>query len=279
MFPTLNSVNEVHPHVDNKTKRILTIDQVNKQFPVMTYKLWKAIRDKDGLFTGSAITVHNPPIHDNPDRKAVQRSDTGIAVQCSNKPETTDDVGGISTDNAQAINIIASVLSNTNHCETKAEDVPPGQPPQFVGVVEDKCAICLEVPEDDDDVRSLKCGHCYHQTCIDPWLTSQSGACPLCKRDFYVSSDQRSTAGRENTLLWAANEHRSPHETLEPNTNLRNDLAPLPPAITRVSWVSRMNGSWDRMHTALPLPLFVFRRERPLGRTGDESSQLERGEM
>ncbi|KAL8915910.1 MAG: hypothetical protein Q9172_006571 [Xanthocarpia lactea] len=50
----------------------------------------------------------------------------------------------------------------------------------------DSCAICIDTLEDDDDVRGLSCGHAFHASCLDPWLTSRRACCPLCKADYYV---------------------------------------------------------------------------------------------
>ncbi|CAG8507972.1 10751_t:CDS:1, partial [Acaulospora morrowiae] len=45
------------------------------------------------------------------------------------------------------------------------------------------CAICLEDFDNGDEVRELPCRHWYHVECIDPWLTTKSSSCPLCKKD------------------------------------------------------------------------------------------------
>ncbi|KAI5282153.1 hypothetical protein KEM54_002950, partial [Ascosphaera aggregata] len=50
----------------------------------------------------------------------------------------------------------------------------------------DTCAVCLDTIEDDDDIRGLKCGHTFHASCIDPWLTARRACCPLCKADYYI---------------------------------------------------------------------------------------------
>ncbi|KAK7203170.1 hypothetical protein BZA70DRAFT_83522 [Myxozyma melibiosi] len=58
----------------------------------------------------------------------------------------------------------------------------------------DICVICLESLEDDDDVRGLTCGHAFHSSCIDPWLTTRRACCPLCKTDYYIPSQDTQLA-------------------------------------------------------------------------------------
>jgi hypothetical protein len=43
------------------------------------------------------------------------------------------------------------------------------------------CSICLEDYAASDSIRKLGCGHFYHESCIDRWL-SQSRECPYCKQ-------------------------------------------------------------------------------------------------
>ena len=45
------------------------------------------------------------------------------------------------------------------------------------------CPICIEEYSENDQVKLLPCGHLYHPSCIEPWLTQKSTACPLCKLD------------------------------------------------------------------------------------------------
>ena len=41
------------------------------------------------------------------------------------------------------------------------------------------CSICVEPFAEGESTRVLPCGHDFHPACIDPWLLSVSGTCPL----------------------------------------------------------------------------------------------------
>lgn len=43
-----------------------------------------------------------------------------------------------------------------------------------------ECAICFEEYEDGQALRTLRCGHCFHQGCVDPWIKKRWNRCPLC---------------------------------------------------------------------------------------------------
>mmetsp|Transcript_17568 Transcript_17568/g.29445 ORF Transcript_17568/g.29445 Transcript_17568/m.29445 type:complete len:384 (-) Transcript_17568:134-1285(-) len=51
------------------------------------------------------------------------------------------------------------------------------------------CPICLENFVDGDEIRNLKCSHCFHKSCVDIWLLGTMSSemtttiCPTCRQD------------------------------------------------------------------------------------------------
>ncbi|KAF9107209.1 E3 ubiquitin-protein ligase rnf13 [Mortierella sp. AM989] len=63
----------------------------------------------------------------------------------------------------------------------------------------DNCAICIEEFAEGDQIRTLPCHHEYHCECIDPWLTSKSSTCPLCKYECKTPATESQDGGEANT--------------------------------------------------------------------------------
>ncbi|KAJ3177762.1 hypothetical protein HDU87_004284 [Geranomyces variabilis] len=47
----------------------------------------------------------------------------------------------------------------------------------------DSCPICIESFVEEEPIRELSCGHYYHCQCIELWLTTRNGICPLCRSE------------------------------------------------------------------------------------------------
>ncbi|KAK4423632.1 E3 ubiquitin-protein ligase RHA2A [Sesamum alatum] len=44
-----------------------------------------------------------------------------------------------------------------------------------------ECVVCLCRIDEGDEVRELRCGHLFHRVCLDRWIGSGRGTCPLCR--------------------------------------------------------------------------------------------------
>jgi hypothetical protein len=138
------------PDLESGIKPSITVDQINQEFPVMTYKAWKAIQERNRY----AVTVEQP-----------SENTTTAETDSTEKTEK-------GMESHECIPTDSSGIPLENQTD-KAIPLGGG----------DSCAVCLEAIENDDDIRGLKCGHCYHQACIDPWLISGRTTCPLCKQE------------------------------------------------------------------------------------------------
>lgn len=54
----------------------------------------------------------------------------------------------------------------------------------FKKLITDKCPICLEKYEYEDDIILTNCYHLFHQKCIDNSIENNIITCPSCRYDF-----------------------------------------------------------------------------------------------
>lgn len=193
----------------------MSMDEVNEKFPLTKYKSWRASRADEGLPTAGGInTASRPPtraasLHnesrESEDAKDDVASESREAApptekeQYANGRETPKPVGdktgpgtrpatptrAKSTDTDPDSPLVHKVTSNDGD-DDDDEHIQNAVPAEQLPDPGDACAICIDTIEDDDDVRGLHCGHAFHASCVDPWLTSRRACCPLCKADYYV---------------------------------------------------------------------------------------------
>lgn len=73
--------------------------------------------------------------------------------------------------------------------------------PELLSSPGDSCAICIDTLEEEDEVRGLSCGHAFHASCLDPWLTNRRACCPLCKADYYIPKARSDTENVDTERL------------------------------------------------------------------------------
>ena len=207
----------------------MSLDEVNERFPITKYKTWVSLRAEQGLSTSGGVNVSSsrPASIKDHDQSSEEREQSSSELHraSTTTQSKSNDEEKLETDHTD--------LENTNTTETHEpsqvpqsavaseeidEDDPihAAVPAEMLANPGDSCAICIDTLEDDDDVRGLTCGHAFHASCVDPWLTSRRACCPLCKADYYIPKPR--PEGEQNQ------EHD--HPVGRRSTNGRIDTAP-----------------------------------------------------
>jgi len=106
------------------------------------------------------------------------------APQCEEvEPVTNPDTSRRATsplsDETVAESDLQPLPGSSSQPDSNAEAIPDA-------IGRETCPICIVDFEEGDDLRILPCdgSHCFHQSCVDPWLLELSTACPICRHDF-----------------------------------------------------------------------------------------------
>lgn len=214
------------PHRRRREKKLMTVDEVNTKFPLTRYKAWRSLREQEGLPAPGGISVPPSRAASLKDaegviaRKSVEMGRptstiSNLAPRPSSMASPVDTVDSSRFHTAQATpadtpileqkssDAIATEKVSEKHEERPADDAHDSMDEDddddsdpitqaissdadLLGQPGDSCAICLDVLEDDDEIRGLSCGHAFHASCVDPWLTGRRACCPLCKADYYT---------------------------------------------------------------------------------------------
>lgn len=228
-------------HRRRREKKLMTMDEVNERFPLAKYKVWRSSRANAGLSTTGGISAPDTG-HTRESREDQQSvaAKTGSPVAASGvgshqrfdtnllrSPKPADDGVPLPPteektlkDFTQPSHAYSRFSSDRNDIEQRDPDdhsdlheddgiiLPTAIVTDLATSPGDSCAICLDIIEDDDDIRGLTCGHAFHASCVDPWLTSRRASCPLCKADYYTPKPRSDVAepsathdrsGRRNT--------------------------------------------------------------------------------
>ncbi|XP_058079872.1 RING-H2 finger protein ATL80-like [Magnolia sinica] len=46
---------------------------------------------------------------------------------------------------------------------------------------QEECVVCLSKIEEGEEIRELRCEHLFHRACLDQWIGSRHGTCPICR--------------------------------------------------------------------------------------------------
>ena len=214
------------PRRRRREKKLMSMDEVNERFPLMKYKAWMTTRAEEGLPTAGGVAVPSasraaslrnaegvaarssvdaprPTTPADAKDSMDEPNDTPEAAKTPQIPTspTANAVSGAGEARApemksevvqheEVTSTIAPTQTNDSyvHPDDQDEDdqIQMSVPTEMLEHPGDSCAICIDTLEDDDDVRGLTCGHAFHASCLDPWLTSRRACCPLCKADYYV---------------------------------------------------------------------------------------------
>ncbi|RAL16019.1 putative RING finger protein [Aspergillus homomorphus CBS 101889] len=140
---------------------VISHSDVDQRFPRVKYSDWLEERNRDLQSKGIAGTKvsETTEITTIKDAPSSEDKSTGAPRQCLAHDELGPVAGNV----------------------TQSSGIGDGSD----GADSSKmCVICMDEFHPLDSVRPLPCGHIFHASCLDPWLTKRHACCPLCKTSY-----------------------------------------------------------------------------------------------
>ncbi|KAI3404209.2 hypothetical protein KGF56_002970 [Candida oxycetoniae] len=204
----------------------LTMEEVEKLFPKKSYYDWlnggkeRDVRNREGkikeepdydekdedLVVNLGVTDEGESVNtlyttreetDAQSNKEIEMKSLGGTVTCTDIEHDLADEGttaqstiiGKSFKNGSGTQQHDNYDNNNNNNNNNDDDDDDEKEARSIHYDSGACAICLETIDEDEMVRGLICGHVFHATCIDPWVTRRRACCPMCKRDYLFKRD------------------------------------------------------------------------------------------
>ncbi|KAE8394731.1 hypothetical protein BDV23DRAFT_135639 [Aspergillus alliaceus] len=176
---------------------IISSGDVDKKFPLVKYSDWWAAQSKKERMmkeTGGSLYCVSDDSRNGHEGKGKGEI---VSQEYATKTGAVEDVPITQTGNK----VEGSFRGFGNACEheSDAEACKPSES----GFL---CAICMDSFEGETYIRPLTCGHIFHSSCVDPWLTRRRASCPLCNKSFCghdASSNREGTGAQTSTVLAA----------------------------------------------------------------------------
>ncbi|KAJ6499278.1 hypothetical protein C8R45DRAFT_981789 [Mycena sanguinolenta] len=162
--------------------------------------LTRAILDTFPIIKFGSTTQETPESQTDDDKPSLPAADTAQqSPPAQSVPASRD--GGASLNPDEKIPS-SSIAESPAGVPGNAVDTIPA------GIGRETCPICIVDFEEGDDLRVLPCdgAHCFHKSCVDPWLLELSTACPLCRHDFIALENLISGGEAEDSDF---NNHRT----------------------------------------------------------------------
>ncbi|KTW30734.1 hypothetical protein T552_00446 [Pneumocystis carinii B80] len=222
--PETIEIERVMPQNQNCQKKLMTQGEADQQFPSILYKVWLSQhkRQKQQLYKTMSNDRQNRQMSEADMESNTNNEPNKHNEENSFHEEKTHDFNtfqynypmeeAMNSQNLYSCTDIPSNVSNKSYYNFNNEhndisiSIPNEQQSkrddEYVKENErkeasssdfaqdasfsDTCAICLDIFQDEDEIRVLTCDHIYHSSCIVPWFTTRRAMCPLCKHDFYI---------------------------------------------------------------------------------------------